>query len=289
MTRSTVTVARLVLAPSILLLAAWAVIPLAMTAWFSVHDNQLLLPSRGAYVGLENFRYMVTTPEVVAAIAHTITHALGVLAISVIGGTAFALLLDQPMMGRSVVRLIVLAPFFVMPAVSGLLWKNLLMNPVNGVLTWSLQAVGFDPVDWMGQWPLGSLTIVVGWSWLPFATVILLTALQSLDREQLEAAELDGAGPWARFVYVVLPHLRRPMVVVVLIETVFLLSLFAEILVTTNGGPGAASTNLAFLVYAQALLRFDVGAASAAGLIAVVVANVLAAGLMRLVGRGMEA
>ena len=88
---------------------------------------------------------------------------------------------------------------------------------------------------------------------MPFGTLILLTALQSLDGEQIEAAEMDGAGAFSRFFYLVLPHMSRAITVVILIQTIFLLSVFAEILVTTDGGPGLQTTNITYLIYAQAL------------------------------------
>src|SRR6266478_8212 len=134
-----------------------------------------------------------------------------------------------------------------------------------------------------------ALLLIVAWQWLPFATLILLTALQSQDEEQREAAEMDGASPLSTFVYLTLPHLARPITVVILIETIFLLTVFAEILVTTGGGPGLQTTNIAFLIYSQALIHFDVGTASAGGLVAVVIANVLAFFLVRVVGRNLEA
>ena len=141
----------------------------------------------------------------------------------------------------------------------------------------------------MAQVPLLSIIFIVAWQWLPFAALILLTALQSLDSEQQEAAEMDGAGMLSRFFYIIVPHLARAITVVILIETIFLLSIFAEILVTTNGGPGTASTNLAFLVYAQALLQFDVGTASAGGVVAVILANIVALFLMRMIGKNLAA
>ena len=100
---------------------------------------------------------------------------------------------------------------------------------------------------------------------------------------------MDGAGPVARFYHIVLPHLARAITVVVLIQTIFLLSIFAEILVTTNGGPGYASTNITYLVYAQSLLQFDVGGGSAGGIVAVVLANIVAIFLMRMIGKNLEA
>ena len=96
---------------------------------------------------------------------------------------------------------------------------------------------------------LFAVILIVAWQWLPFATLILLTALQSLDEEQKEAAEMDGASALSIFIYLTLPHLARPITVVILIETIFLLTVFAEIFVTTGGGPGLATTNIAFLIY----------------------------------------
>ncbi len=128
--------------------------------------------------------------------------------------------------------------------------------------------------------------LIVAWQWLPFSTLILLTALQSLDREQMDAAEMDGAPPLSRFWYLTLPHLSRAVTVVILIQTIFLLSVFAEILVTTNGSLGTA--NLPFLVYAQSLLNYDVGGGSAGGIIAVILANIVAFFLMRMIGKNLD-
>ena len=99
---------------------------------------------------------------------------------------------------------------------------------------------------------------------------------------------MDGAGAIAQFFFITLPHLGRAISVVVMIETIFLLTVFAEIFVTTGGGPGLQTTNIAFLVYAQALLQYDVGGASAGGIVAVVLANIVAFFLVRIIGRTLE-
>ena len=100
---------------------------------------------------------------------------------------------------------------------------------------------------------------------------------------------MDGAPPLSFFSWIVLPHLARPITVVILIETIFLLTVFAEIFVTTGGGPGLQTTNIAFLIYSQALIQFDVGSASAGGLVAVVIANIVAFFLVRIVGKNLDA
>ncbi|WP_406858185.1 sugar ABC transporter permease [Alsobacter sp. KACC 23698] len=282
-------IGRALVAPSVALLFIWMIVPLAMTIYFSTLRYNLLNPALAGFVGVENYVYFLSDPAFFTALRNTLTLIGSVLAITVVGGVGLALLLDQPVWGQPIVRLMVIAPFFVMPTVSALIWKNLLMHPVTGLFAWLANLVGAKPIDWFAQAPLFSVILIVAWQWLPFAALILLTALQSLDEEQKEAAEMDGAGAFSYFAFIVLPHLARPITVVILIETIFLLTVFAEIFVTTGGGPGLQTTNIAFLVYAQALLQYDVGGASAGGIVAVVLANVVAFFLVRLIGRNLEA
>ena len=282
------TAARLMVSPAVILLFLWMIVPLGMTLYFSFLRYNLLMPGMESWTGFDNYYYFITQPAFWPALTNTLLLVLGVLAITVVGGIALALLLDQPFRGQGVVRVMVIAPFFVMPTVAALVWKNMFMNPVNGMFAHLFKSVGLQPFDFLSHAPLASIILIVAWSWLPFATLILLTALQSLDREQMEAAEMDGAGWRSRFWHLTLPHLTRPITVVILIQTIFLLSVFAEILVTTNGGPGTASTNLPFLVYSQSLLSFDVGGGAAGGIIAVILANIVAVFLMRMIGKNLE-
>ncbi|HUC67064.1 MAG TPA: sugar ABC transporter permease [Stellaceae bacterium] len=288
-TLHTRSLARLMMAPSVALLFLWMAVPLGMTLYFSFIRYNLLIPGPKSFVGFANYYYFLTDPAFAAALVNTLVIVGGTLLITIIGGILLALLLDQPVFGQGIVRLLVISPFFVLPTVAALVWKNMMMNPVYGVFAQIAASLGLAPLDWFASAPLFSITLIVAWQWLPFATLILLTALQSLSEEQKEAAEMDGARRFSIFFYIILPHLARAITVVILIETIFLLTVFAEILVTTNGGPGVATTNIAFLVYAQALLQFDVGGASAGGIIAVILANIVAVFLMRMIGRNLEA
>jgi sorbitol/mannitol transport system permease protein len=287
-TRQTQALGRVLLAPSIVLLFVGMIVPLGMTIYFSLLRYNLLNPGTEDFIGLENYTYFLTDPAFLASLRNTLVLVGSVLAITVVLGIAVALLLDQPIWGRNFVRLLVVAPFFVMPTVSALVWKNLLMHPVSGLFAWLSTLVGLRPIDWFAEAPLFAIILIVSWQWLPFATLIFLTALQSLDEEQKEAAEMDGARAVSTFIYVTLPHLARPITVVILIETIFLLTVFAEIFVTTGGGPGLQTTNIAFLIYSQALIQYDVGGASAGGLVAVVLANIVAIFLVRIVGKNLE-
>ena len=287
-TRQTTTAGRILVAPSVILLFAWMLAPLAQTLYFSLLHYSLLDPTNVQFIGFQNYAHFLSDPNFAGALGNTLILVASVLVISVVGGMLVALLMDQQVFGQNVLRLMVIAPFFVMPTVSALVWKNLLMNPESGLFTWVTRSLGLPTPVWFTNWPMVSVILIVSWEWLPFASLILLTALQSLDEEQKEAAQLDGAGPVSYFGYIIVPHIARAVTVVILIETIFLLSVFAEILVTTSGGPGIATTNIAFLVYKEALLNFNVGGASAGGIVAVVLANVVAIFLMRMIGRNLE-
>jgi sorbitol/mannitol transport system permease protein len=284
-TQQTRVLGRLAVAPSVIALFLWMIVPLGMTIYFSFLRYNLLDPGNESFVGLFNYKYFLTDPAFFKAIGNSLKLVFWVLTASVIGGTLLALLLDQAIYGRNIVRLLIIAPFFVMPTVSALVWKNMLMHPVSGFLAWLTKLFGLEPIDWLAHAPMTAIVIMVAWQWLPFATLILLTALQSLDEEQKEAAELDGAPPLSYFFHIVLPHLARPITVVILIETIFLLNVFAEIYVTGSGGRAG---NMPYLVYFQGLLNFDVGGASAGGIVAVVLANIVAFFLMRMIGKNLE-
>jgi sorbitol/mannitol transport system permease protein len=299
-TQQSRTLGRIAVAPSVIALFLWMIVPLAMTIWFSFLRYNLLDPNYACslltpgqlfdeanrcFAGTTNYYYFLTDPAFFKAMTNSLLIVGSVLLISVVGGTLFALLLDQAIVGRNIVRLMVIAPFFVMPTVAALVWQNMLMDPIIGFISWITKSLGMGAVDWFTHYPKTAVVIIVAWQWLPFATLILLTALQSFDEEQKEAAQMDGTPPLSFFWYMILPHLARPITVVVLIETIFLLNVFAEIYVTGTGGRAG---NLPYLVYQYGLLANDIGGASAGGIVAVVLANIVAFFLMRMIGKNLE-
>jgi sorbitol/mannitol transport system permease protein len=277
----------MMMAPAVILLLGWMLVPLTMTLFFSFKKY---LPLRGGdlgWVGFENYIRFVSSSSFWPAVATTLIIVGGVLVITVLLGVALALLLDQPIWGQGIVRILVIAPFFVMPTVSGLVWKNMFMDPVNGFFAHLWRIFGAEPIQWLSQASLPSLVMIISWQWLPFATLILLTAIQSLDTEQLEAAEMDGARPAGRFWFIILPHLARAITVVILIQTIFLLSIFAEIFVTTAGAFGTKT--LTYLIFQRVLESQNVGLGSAGGVYAIILANIVAIFLLRIVGKNLDA
>ncbi|KNZ30926.1 MAG: sugar ABC transporter permease [Methylibium sp. NZG] len=279
---------RALMAPAVVTLFLWMIVPLAMTIYFSVVRYNLMQPGEKTFVGLENYAYFVTDPDFGPSVWNTLVLLGSVIAITVILGVALALLVNEAFPGRGIVRVLLISPFFVMPTANALLWKHMMMNPVYGVLAQVAIFFGAEPVDWLTNWPLLSVILMVAWQWLPFACLIFITSLQSLDRDQMEAAGMDGANAFQKFWFLTLPHLGRPIAVVVMIEMIFLMSVFAEIFTTTGGGPGNESTNVAFLIFKQALMNFDVGVASAGALFAVVLANIAAVFLIRMIGKNLD-
>ena len=287
-THSTRLAARLMVAPSVLLLLIWMIIPLGMTLYFSFRFYRLLSPDRMGWTGITNYAWFLNATEFWLAMGNTLALVGGVLIITVVLGTLIALLIDQPVKGQGALRILVIAPFFVMPPVAASIWENLFMHPQNGLFAAIATGFGAQPILFLEQHPMASVITIVAWEWLPFATLILLTALQSLSSEQLEAAEMDGATPFSRFRYIILPHLTRAITVVILIQTIFLLGIFGEIYTTTQGGPGSASTTLPYMIYKQAIVASDIGRAAAGGIIAVILANIIAYFLMRGIGRNLD-
>jgi sorbitol/mannitol transport system permease protein len=279
---------RALMAPAVVTLFLWMIVPLLMTIYFSTVRYNLMQPGEKEFLGLANFEFFITDPDFGPSVVNTLLLLGWVIVITVVLGIALALLVNETFPGRGIVRVLLISPFFVMPTANALLWKHMMMNPVYGVLAQVCLFFGMEPVDWLADHPLFSVILIVAWQWLPFACLIFITSLQSLDRDQMEAAGMDGANALQKFWFLTLPHLARPIAVVIMIEMIFLLSVFAEIFTTTGGGPGNASTNLAFLIFKQSLMNFDVGVASAGALFAVLLANIAAVFLIRLIGKNLD-
>jgi sorbitol/mannitol transport system permease protein len=288
-TQSSRLAARVMVAPSVVLLFIWMAVPLAMTLYYSFRLYRLLSPDRTGWVGFTNYLWFFNSPDFWLALWNTLALVGGVLVITVVLGILIALLIDQPVKGQGMLRILVIAPFFVMPPVAASIWENLFMHPQNGLVAAVARGFGAQPILFLEEYPLLSVIGIVSWEWLPFAALILLTSLQSLSSEQLEAAEMDGASALNRLRFIILPHMTRAITVVILIQTIFLLGIFGEIFTTTQGGPGSASTTLPYMIFKQAIAAKDIGRAAAGGIIAVILANIVAYFLMRGIGRHLDA
>ena len=306
------TLPRLLQAPAVLLLLVWMLVPLSMTLYFSfiryvlnsLNRPEWTSPSLSNWRGFGNYNYVLDAKDFWFAVQNSVFIVGGILFFTVILGLSIAVLINKTFPGRGIVRVLLISPFFVMPAVSGVLWINMILDPVlglNGIAVEALNNLVKDLKDlpvlgsFFSLWPeltpisfratqtsAYAVIIMVTWQWTPFAVLIFMTSLQSEDLQQKEAAVLDGATSWAQFRYMTLPHLARPIAIVVMIQSIFHLSLYAEIEIVSRGN---GNKNLPYLIGEFA--NNNIGAASATGIFAVILANIIAIFLLRMVGKNL--
>ena len=306
------TLPRLLQAPAVLLLLVWMLVPLSMTLYFSfiryvlnsLNRPEWTSPSLSNWRGFGNYNYVLDAKDFWFAVQNSVFIVGGILFFTVILGLSIAVLINKTFPGRGIVRVLLISPFFVMPAVSGVLWINMILDPVlglNGIAVEALNNLVKDLKDlpvlgsFFSLWPeltpisfratqtsAYAVIIMVTWQWTPFAVLIFMTSLQSEDQQQKEAAILDGANSWAQFRYMTLPHLARPIAIVVMIQSIFHLSLYAEIEIVSRGN---GNKNLPYLIGEFA--NNNIGAASATGIFAVILANIIAIFLLRMVGKNL--
>ena len=305
-------VPRLLQTPAVLLLLVWMLVPLGMTLYFSfiryvlnsLRRPEWTTPSLSNWRGLGNYEYVLAAKDFWFAIQNSVFIVTSILIITVILGLAIAVLINRSFLGRGIVRVLLISPFFVMPAVNAVLWINMILDPVlglNGIAVAGINnlVTGLQDFPILGSffslWPelkpisfrgtgtsSYAVIMMVAWQWTPFAVLIFMTSLQSEDESQKEAATLDGAGPWSQFINLTVPHLARPIAIVVMIQSIFHLSLYAEIEIVSRGN---GNKNLPYLI--GEFSSNNIGAASATGIFAIILANIIAIFLLRMVGKSL--
>ncbi|HEV8687582.1 MAG TPA: sugar ABC transporter permease [Gaiellaceae bacterium] len=275
------------LAPALVYLAVMTQAPFLLTLWYSFHNWILTSPELGhRWIGLENFRYTVTEDPIFrSAILNTLEITAAIVGGSLILGLCFALLLNRSFPLRGVARALLIAPFFVMPTVNAVVQKNLFLNPIFGLVNWVATSLGFNRVDWLAVHPKTAIISMAVWQWAPFMMLILLAGLQGISDEVREAARIDGAGPFMEFRRITVPLLGPYFELAVLLGMIYILQLFGEIFVATQGGPGTATTTVPYYVYQTISQANDVGTSSAQGVLAIIFSSIIAALLLRLLTR----
>ena len=307
------TLPRLLQTPAVLLLLMWMLVPLGMTLFFSfiryVLNNlrrpEWTSPNIDNWRGFGNYEYVLyQAKDFWFAVQNSLFIVSSVILLTVGLGLAIAVLINRSFPGRGIVRVLLISPFFVMPAVNAVLWINMILDPVLGLNGLAVAGINetvsallnvpllghffslwpeIEPVSFRAtQTSALAVIIMVTWQWTPFAVLIFMTSLQSEDQQQKEAAILDGAGAWSQFRYLTLPHLARPIAIVVMIQAIFHLSLYAEIEIVSRGN---GNKNLPYLIGEFA--SNNIGAASATGILAVILANIVAIFLLRLIGKSL--
>jgi len=306
------TIPRLLQTPAVILLLIWMIVPLSITIYFSfiryvlnsLRRPEWTTPSLSNWRGFGNYEYVLNAKDFWFAIQNSVFIVTSILVLTVVFGLAIAVLVNRSFPGRGVVRVLLISPFFVMPAVNAVLWINMILDPVLGLQGIAVGGINelvnglrdFPVLGWFfSLWPelepisfratqtsAYAVVMMVTWQWTPFAVLIFMTSLQSEDESQKEAATLDGASPWSQFINLTVPHLARPIAIVVMIQSIFHLSLYAEIEIVSRGN---GNKNLPYLI--GEFSSNNIGAASATGIFAVILANIIAIFLLRMVGKSL--
>ena len=263
-------------------------VPFLVTIWYSFQKWNLLRPENSRFNGIQNYIDIFRTGEFLSALINTVILTTTAVVLSLILGLFFAELVNHRFPGRGIVRTMLITPFLVMPVVAALGWKNMMLNPVFGVIDWVITSFGGPRVDWFTQYPMASIVVIVVWRWAPFMMIIMLAGMQALSDEVREAGRMDGATPWQEFRFIVIPHLKPFMQLCLLFGVIYILVEFDSIAMTTQGGPGNATMNLPYLIYRTLFYGYDIGHAAAMGVVLVVVTIIFATYLIRLLGRLME-
>jgi sorbitol/mannitol transport system permease protein len=274
-------VRRLPLLPALVYVILITQVPFVLTIVYSLQRWNLLNPAPPRFTGLQNYIDVVSDPGTRNAIWNTIVLTLFAVSISVALGVGIALLLNRQIFGKGIVRTLMIGPFLVMPTAAALMWKDTLLNPLTGVVNYVLTPFGLSRVDWFSQFPMATIVAIEVWRWTPFMLLIVLAGLQSQNQEVLEAAEVDGARPMQLFRFITLPFIRPFIELGALLGSLFVVQSFDTIFMTTGGGPGTATTNLPYLLYLVAFQGFDIGKASAIGVVAVILTMIVASFALR--------
>jgi sorbitol/mannitol transport system permease protein len=276
-------VRRLPLLPALVFMIVVTQIPFVLTVWYSLQSWNLLHPGTKHFVGLRNYKVIFTDTIFRTAVLNTIEFTIAPVLLSLVLGTCIAILLDRHVFGRGFLRTLIVSPFLVMPAAAALVWKFTILDPVFGVLNYFLRPFGFHDTDWINSHPQATIITVLTWQWTPFMVLIVLAGLQSQSQDILEAARVDGADGFRIFRSLTLPHLRPYLELGILLGSIYIVQAFDAIFMITAGGPGQKTTNLPYYLYEVAFRGFDIGRASAMGVMVVIATIIIATLALRLI------
>jgi ABC-type sugar transport system permease subunit len=235
-----------------------------MTFFLSLTSWNLMVPTSGAFIGLENYGRMISDRYFGNAILITLILIFGPVAFQMLLGLALALLLHTDLPFLPVSRAVFITPMVIPPVIAGLIWKVLFIPNLGGV-NYFLGLVGISGPNWLDTpiWALIAVGLVAIWEDTPFVMLLLLAALDSLPPEPFEAAIVDGASVWQRIRFVTIPLITPAILVAVLFRIIASLNIFPVIYVMTKGGPGRFTEVLNYYAYTHGFQFLDIGYASA--------------------------
>jgi multiple sugar transport system permease protein len=271
------------LLPALLPVALMTIYPIAHALWTSLHSVMLLFPGE-PFVGLDNYLRVVKSNYFQDSLSNSLIFTLFAAPLVVVIGTLIALCLQQRFWGASIVRSVVLLPWVLPGAISAVLWIWV-FHPSFGVLNEILRNLHLidGSIQWLTSPRLALFSVIVAhvWTQVPFAVVLIMAALATINPETLEAAAIDCKSPLRRFRHVVFPEIKSMIVVLVVYNALTAFTTYDLVYAMTGGGPGTATTLLSFQIWRESFSMYDFGAGSAVAFIVVAISAVLILAITR--------
>jgi len=257
----------LLVGPNLLLFGIFTYWPLFYNGYLSFVRWDMLAPIK-IWVGWDNYQYLFASPAFGRIAFNTLIFTFGSVGITCTLGLGIALLLNQPLYGRNVVRSVVFSPVMLSGAAIGIVWIYI-FDPRYGLLDVLIRAIGLRSPNWLldTSWAMTAVIIVYVWKNIGYAVVIYLAGLQAIPRELYEAALVDGAASWARFRHITVPGLSPVMFFLILTTILAGFQAFDIIKVMTGGGPVDATTTLVYYLYQEGFVGFNAGRAGVASVV----------------------
>lgn len=278
----------MLLAPAIIALVVFVIVPVGYGMYLSLTDANLLRFDEAEYIGFENYQRLLERDRFWEALSNTLVYTLGTTVLSFLMGLGTALILNEDFRFRGIVRTLISIPWATPWLVVTTIWY-VMFNPQIGPVNEILKNLGViqNGIPWLYQnsTAMTAIIIVTTWRLFPSATLIILAGLQSIPGDLYEAAKVDGAGRWQRFRFITLPALWSVNLVMIVLLTITAFKLITVALTLTNGGPGTATTVLSVYTYQEAFESNRLGRASALATLSVVVSGILVIVYYFLIGR----
>jgi len=276
--------ALVMIAPAFIALLLTTTFPLVYLVYNSAFTINLTMPFLDGFAGISNYAEMLGDQRLWHALGLTVIYTITTVLLQVVIGLGLALLVLQIPKGQWLFRIVAILPIVLAPVVVGLIWRSLLLTPQSGIVDLAAIALGFGSFNWLGSPDMALVSVIAvhTWQWTPFAFLVMLASLASVPPDLYEAARIDRANAFRRFVYITLPLIRPAIVIVIILRTIIALSAFAAILALTGGGPGTATEILNLYAYRTAFIELNFGYGSALAVTLLIITLIVSAILFRI-------
>ena len=271
--------------PSLLIIAVFLLIPIVRAISMTFTDARLLSMNTARFIGVKNYTAFFTSMSFGRVVRATLTYVVGGVSLTYVAGLFAALIINNEFVGKGIARTILIMPWVVPQVVLVIIWKWM-FNPKFGVLNYFFSALHILPADfsWFSSFAFGMIGILAAtlWKQYPLSFLILLAGMQSIDRNLYEAASVDGASPFQKFIHITLPGLRYVTTVLILLLTIWHFGNFVIIWLMTQGGPADSTATLTIFTYLNAFKFHKLGYGATIGVIIMLVSLLFTAIYYRL-------